>query len=242
MLSYTASVTSWCVVNYANMWIVRWEQNFYSKALLAWKTRLRLSVWSLSSWFKKKKNTARPLSNLGPLGCKADVLPAMPCLLVVLYEQSLGNDASTARVAVDTAASPYVQRCLLAYVWKKYERWTEIIVLNVRRRHLSRQTHDHTRHISTWEINWKGTPSICRNICALAHTHMFTHGTCSRSNGIATPKYLNSNWPNNGLAMPNLMQENELLHDIKWSAQPNYLSFSCIFKHGHAYKTRKYNG
>lgn len=56
MLSYTASVTSWCVVNYANMWIVRWEQNFYSKALLAWKTRLRLSVWSLSSWFKKKKH------------------------------------------------------------------------------------------------------------------------------------------------------------------------------------------
>lgn len=129
-----------------------------------------------------------------------------------------------------------------ACICVKYERWTEIIVLNVRRRHLSRQTHDHTRHISTWEINWKGTPSICRNICALAHTHMFTHGTCSRSNGIATPKYLNSNWPNNGLAMPNLMQENELLHDIKWSAQPNYLSFSCIFKHGHAYKTRKYNG
>lgn len=163
--------------------------------------------------------------------------------MLALYEQSLGNDTSTAHVAADTAASPCVQRCPLTYLWKKYERWTGIIVLNVRMRDLSCQTHDHTRDTYPHErLTEKGIPSICRDIWPLAHTHMFTHGTCSRSNDIATAKYLNSNRSNNGLAMPNLMQKNELMHDVQWLAQPNYLSFSCVFKHGHAYKTSKYNG
>lgn len=61
--------------------------------------------------------------------------------------------------------------------------------------------HDHTHDILTQ----KGTPDICRDICA--QTRACTQSTHPRSPDIATAKDLIGNWSNDGLAMRNLVQE-----------------------------------